>query len=341
MSRFLFLIFILSAIAPLQAQYSTPVEYMNAFTSLDIEMANDYMSYLSAVAHGHRARKMEKRRKELLATVAEGRKKAMALPPYQGNNSLRQAYVDYVGLLHAVLNEDYGKIVNLEEIAEQSYDAMEAYLLAEDQANEKLRIASDTLHNSYRKFAADNHVRLIDSESKTSKKLEQAGRVNRYYNQIYLIYFKSSKQEIYLIDAMNKNDLNAFEQNRSSLSAVSAEGLQKLTTVKPFDGDYTLVIFARKLLELYKVEADQKLKIYPNLVLQKDQFDKFKKTYDEKPERTRTQADVNQYNKFVNDINKTTDTFNKANNEVNASRSKLTDAWQTAVEKFMDVHTPK
>jgi len=48
------------------------------------------------------------------------------MPPWKGDRSYRNSSVAYLKLVYHVFNEDYGKILNLEEIAEQSYDAMEA-----------------------------------------------------------------------------------------------------------------------------------------------------------------------------------------------------------------------
>ncbi len=67
------------------------------------------------------------------------------MPSYNGNKALRDSAVSYLKILYSVFNEDYSKLVNMEEIAEQSYDAMEAYLLAQEKAGEKL----DQAHNAY------------------------------------------------------------------------------------------------------------------------------------------------------------------------------------------------
>ena len=64
------------------------------------------------------------------------------MPDFEGDKSLRDSTVSYLSLCYNVLNEDYSKILDLEEIAEQSFDLMEAYLLAQQKAGEKLDEAS-------------------------------------------------------------------------------------------------------------------------------------------------------------------------------------------------------
>src|SRR5688572_25696250 len=175
----------------------TAVEYMEYLSSRDHEMSEKYLSYMSEVAHGHRARKMEKRRQELISEIRTSISDAGRLKPYKGDASLRDAYKNYWDILLKVFNEDYHKIVDMEEIAEQSYDNMEAYLLAQEKAEEVLDNASDQIPPVYKSFAVNNNINLIEKDSKTNKKLRQVGRVNTYYHQIFLIFFKSFKQEMY------------------------------------------------------------------------------------------------------------------------------------------------
>ena len=112
---------------------------------------------------------------------------------------MRDAYKVYWDILLKVFNEDYGKIVNMEEIAEQSYDGMEAYLLAQEKAEEVLENAHGKVEIAYEDFAARNNVTLIQTDTKMSKRLRQVGAVNHYYHELYLIFFKSFKQEYFFL----------------------------------------------------------------------------------------------------------------------------------------------
>src|SRR5688500_8055519 len=89
----------------------------------------------------------------------------------------------------SIFKEDYHKIVGMEEVAEQSYDAMEAYLLTQEKAKEKLNNAYKEVQKSYDAFAARHNVQLNEAQSsKLSQRLDQAGKVNSYMNQIYLLF---------------------------------------------------------------------------------------------------------------------------------------------------------
>jgi hypothetical protein len=110
---------------------------------------------------------------------------------------------------------------------------MEAYLMIQEKAGEKLDEAFAKLKDVERTFAEKNNIRLTQATAtKMDRKLAKIGKVNSYMNQVYLIFFKSAVQEVLLLEALNKKDINAMEQCRSSLAKFAAEGLTRLDTVK-------------------------------------------------------------------------------------------------------------
>jgi hypothetical protein len=318
-----------------------PVEYMDYLNKRDAAMSEKYLSYMSEVAHGHRARKMEKRRQELTSEIKSALQDANKLKPYKGDATLRDAYRTYWDILLKVFNEDYHKIVDMEEIAEQSYDNMEAYLLAQEKAEEVLDNASDQIPPVYRAFAEKNNIKLIEKDNKTNKKLRQVGLVNNYYHQLFLIFFKSYKQEAYMLDAFNKNDINGMEQNRLTLIRFADEGLEKLKAIKPFQDDGSLVTACRKVLEFHKNEASRIMPGQSDFLLKQTEFEKLKKAMDAKPQNKRTQADVDMYNKAVNDFNAAINMSNTSLQNANKEREKVMNNWETTTRRFMDQHTPK
>lgn len=334
---FLFCIEIAAQPAP-----ESPVDHMNFLSQLDKNLSMNYLSYMSEVAHGRRARKMEKRRMELINSINEAIREATKLRPFKSDAALRDAFKQYWTVLLTVFKEDYHKIVDMEEVAEQSYDAMEAYLLIKEKASEKLQEASSKIPVAYEAFASRHNVLLTEGQkTKLSERLAQAGKVNHYVNQIYLLFFKSNFQEEMMFKAMEKNDVNGVEQSRNSLTKFSVEGLSKLDTIKPFDGDASLVTACRKVLEFQKSEGQEKASYMTEFLMKREDFEKTKKSFDAKSSNSRTQADISAYNKAIEDYNKAINTYNKTNTELNASRTKIMESWEAAQKKFMDVHVPR
>ena len=123
-SIFLIPVFLLCFSLSANAQYENAGQYLEHINKLSASLTAKYLAYLSAVSHGKSARKVEKRRIEVVDAIGNTRSEVMGMPPWKGDRTLKDTTVAYLKLLNIVFNEDYSKIVNMEEIAEQSYDAM-------------------------------------------------------------------------------------------------------------------------------------------------------------------------------------------------------------------------
>lgn len=320
--------------------FETPVAYMDYIGKANEQLTLKYMVYLSSMSHGKSARKVEKRRMEVLDAINNTRYNIQGMPPYKGDKTLRDTTVTYLKILNSVFNEDYGKIVNMEEIAEQSYDAMEAYMLAQEKANEKLQQASEKQNLMQKQFAEKHNIKLQQNTSELEAKMKTASEVMHHYNEVYLIFFKSYKQEAYLMEAVANKNVNGIEQNINSLQGFAEEGLEKLKTLKPYTGDGSLISACRNMLNFYKEEA-KKSSAISDFFLKEENFTKIKKKFEAKPAGSRTQKDVDEFNKAVSDINAGVNTYNNTNNELNKKRSANLDGWNNVVKRYMDTYIPQ
>ncbi|MCX6247950.1 MAG: hypothetical protein NTW10_09465 [Bacteroidetes bacterium] len=323
------------------AQQNKALFYMDKINKELNAIMVDTWDYTSEVAHGKSARMVEIKRKDLVRTSKMAMERVSKMQPYNGSSQYRDSVVSFLNINYLVLKEDYEKILNMEEIAEQSYDKMEAYLLAQELADAKLDSASERMEEQERIFAASNHINLIENQDKVAKKLEKAGAVMKYYHQVYLIFFKCYKQEAYLLDAMIKDDINAMEQNKNALDEVSVKSLEKLKTIPPYKNDKNLTNACKNSLDFYHAEASVKMETIIDFYMQKEKFMKIKKSLDSKPQSTRSREDVDQYNSALAEYNPYLSRFNKVNNEVNRDRSRILDDWNKTVKNFLDKHVPR
>jgi hypothetical protein len=346
MTKIYFLLSFISAslTAPYTTQaqnFTDPAAYLGYVGEQFSAISNDMMSYTSAASHGKSARKVEKKRAELMETIKTAELNMRKLKPFEGDASLKDSVASYFRLNRLVLNEDYSKIVNMEEVAEQSYDKMEAYMLAKEKATKKLEDAYQVADQQYKAFADKNKIRLIEQSSKLSKKLEQTNKVMTYYNTIYLIFFKSYKDEVYLLDAYNKGNVSAIEQTKNSLQTSSSEGLKKMSPISALELDKSLKDACEKMLGFYTYEASDKTNELTDYYLKKEKFEKAKKAVDAKKDRDRTQSDVDNFNKLVNEFNESVNKFNKLNGDLNKRRSEALANWNKVSSDFLDEHIPK
>ena len=313
-------------------------QYMDYIGKANEQLTATYLSYLSAVAHNS-ARKAEKRRQDVVNAISDTRFKIQGMPPWKGDKSYRDTTVIYLKLLNSVFNEDYAKIVNMEEIAEQSYDAMEAYMLAQEKATEKLHEASERQHETQKIFAGKYNVTLLNTETSIDQKSKVASALMKHYDQVYLIFFKPYKQEEYLVEAVNKKNLIAIEENKNAMEKFSEEGLQKLKSLKGYNDDPTLIVACRQVLGFYKNEAAQTQSI-TDFMLKEENFEKLKKNFDSRPASKRSPADIDTYNNSLNDLNAAINQYNKTNQLISKDRQVAINNWNDAVKKYLDNYMP-
>jgi predicted DNA-binding protein len=333
-----FSLFILNFCAAAQ-DYTVPVEYMNAISQLREGISKKFMAYVSASAHGKRAKKVEALRSKLLDEVQEAKMNIGGLPSFKGDKSYRDTTVNFLRLYYNVLNDDYSKIINMEEIAEQSYDAMEAYMMAQEMVNKKLEEGNDKMKLATETFAAKNNITLTKDQTELGEKITQVHEVNKYHTAIYLIFFKPYKQENYLIEAVSKNNITGIEQNKSSLLRYAQDGLEKLKSIKAFEGDNNLLSACKTVLNFYVKEVNDKMNTVSEFYLTKERFETIKKEFEKKSSPSKSEVDA--YNKAVKDINAASDAFNNTNQALNKERNEVLNDWNKTVNAFFDEHTPR
>ena len=340
MKQLFFIILSLNIYGYAAAQdYNNPLEYMNTISQQRENISKKFMSYVSASAHGKRAKKVEALRDKLLDEVQEAKMNIQSMPSFKGDKSYRDSTVTFIKLYYNVLNEDYGKIINMEEIAEQSYDDMEAYMMAQEMVDKKLEEGNDKMQLATAAFAAKNNITLTNDNSELGEKLKQVHETNTYYNDVYLVFFKAYKQEGYMMDAVDKNNITGIEQNKSSLLRYATEGQEKLKTVKDFQGDNALMSACKTVMNFFVKEVNNNMSAVSEFFLTQERFATIKKEFEKKSSPSKSEVDA--YNKSVKDINAASQAFNAANKSLNKERSDVLSDWNKTVNAFFDEHTPK
>ncbi len=318
--------------------YDNAGSYMDIISKQNENISKKFLSYNSAAAHGKRARKVESLRMKLLDEVQEARMNISGMPSFKGDKSLRDTSVSFMKLYYNILNEDYSKIINLEDIAEQSYDDMEAYLMAQELVDKKLEEGNDKMVRTQREFAKKNNITLIETSNDIDDMMRQVGEVNSYYHQVYLLFFKPYNQEANMLEAMQKNNITGMEQNKSSMARYAQEGIQKLSSLQPFQGDNSLITACRKMLDFY-ISEGEKMQALSDYFLTKERFEKIQKEFEKKSEPSKQEVDA--YNKSVNDINSASKAYNSTNQEINKQRNEFLNDWNRSVNSFFAGYTPK
>jgi hypothetical protein len=310
------------------------VEYLNLLGNEFKQIQTASLDYTKAAANNKSARKINKRRLELIQQIDASTQKVKSMSAYDKQTYLKDSVLSFMRIQKIVISEDYAKIMDLEDVAESSYDAMEAYFKARDIASVKLSECFERTSEAYKRFAKENNIILTEGEDdKVSQQLKIADEVYDYYNPMYLLFFKAYKQELYFMSALQTGDIASMEQNKVSLSKVVSDCQATLKTMKAFRGtDNTLIVAASDLFAFYKSEADVKFQKLLDFYVKKEAFEKAKKAFE--ANKNKSNDDINNYNKMINEINQASAEFNAVNNELNNKRSQLINAWNKAANNF-------
>ncbi len=318
--------------------FSNAGNYMSYISTQQIDISKKFLSYNSAVSHGKRASKVEGLHNKLLDEVQTAKENINSMPSFEGDKEYRDSAVSFMTLYYNIMNNDLSKIVNLQEIAEQSYSDMEALLLAKQMVNKKMKDADAQLYGVQVKFAKTHNVNLINTKNEISEKMDIVDQVCNYYDPIYLIFFKSYLQEKYLLDAIQKMNVNGIEQNRNSLLQNAQIGLTQLDTMKSFKDDNSLVQNGKALLQFYIKECNENIGSMSDYFVKAQDFDKTKTAFEQNSSHSKD--DVNNYNKQVQDVNRASNNYNNMNNMLNAKRSDVLDRWNKGVDTYFDNQMP-
>ena len=313
-----------------------PGEYMSELAENYKQINKDTWDYIRQASRGRNASKVEKRRSELATTLKQAKYEASKKPGYQGDKSLRDAYASYLGLTYLSVNDEYRKIVDLERIAEESYDAMEAYLLTKERVNQKMDSAYQQLKKAQNDFAATYNVNLVEGSSRISKKLSNASVINAYDNSIFLIFFKSNFYEGEMINAQNEGKVGDMEQFRQTLEIVSQEGMEELKKVDSYEGDNSLKEACFSMLEFYYGEAVRYAPKQIDFYQKSDKMQTASKIFQSKKQKDLTQAEINDYNNSVNEYNTAVKTFNETNEYLNKFRTKRLNNFNQTRQNFFN-----
>ncbi|QNA44569.1 LIC11966 family surface protein [Lacibacter sediminis] len=337
----LFFLIQLFCLVNVTAQPDNPVEYMNMIEKAEEEANQKYLAYISTAAHSGRVKKIERMRQQVLDGIVSSRNKVIGLPIYKSDKTLWQSSIDYLKLLYLVFSEDYAKIVNMEDIAEQSFNEMQAYLLLQEKTSEKLSEANMKRQLATKEFAARNNVQLVDGGTdEFAEKMKKAGDVVEYRNTVYLLFFKCNWQWNELNKAIKTNKVTDIEQARNAVITYAKEGLAVLDTMKNFSGDPSLANACKYALNQFKRMSENDVPKMTDFILKSENFEKVKKSFDSKSQRDRTQQDIDAYNKAVNEMNAAVNTFNSTGKFIGDTQSNIINTYNKADKDFADRHTP-
>jgi hypothetical protein len=334
------LLFVLFCGFSIQSQsFKNASEYLDFVGEEQENITKNMWKYTKAVAHSKNDRTIDAKRNILVKSVERAIAKIEKAQGYDGDE-YKNHVLNHMRLNESLLKQDYAKIIDLKEVAEQSYDLMEAYVLAQELADKKMEEAYQEYNTHFRLFAANHNINIIENESDLGNKMKISNEVFKHYNKLHLMHFKVSINEVYLMDALQRNDMSAIQQNANALSETAKEGLELLNSQELYKNDKTIVEATKQAFEFYIEEADVEMPKLIEFLVLNESFQNIKNTLEKTPEKKRTKEQVDSFNDKVSEINKAVNVYNKVNNDLNNKRQKVVDKLNTVNANFLSKHIP-
>jgi hypothetical protein len=322
--------------------FKTPVDFLSFIGKEQENITKATWKYTSAVAHSKNARKIDNTRKLLLKSIATSTAKIKQLKNgYNGDIEFRDQVLTYLQFVENNMNQDYAKIIDLQEVAEQSYDFMEAYITARDLVNQKLNEEFNKVSAEQKVFADKYKINLIGDETELGKKMKISGEVFDYHTDMYLIFFKTNITDLLLSEAIQAKDLALIEQHSNSLGLYASEGLEKIKTIEAYKKDVTLQNATKTAMEYYKKQSETFSPKIVNFLMFQEKFGNAKKSLESKSKKELTQEEVDNYNTMVKQTNKEVDLYNKTNEANYKEKSVVINNWNNSAENFIAKHVPQ
>lgn len=320
--------------------FNNAAEYLDFVSNEQQAVSRSMWKYTKAVAHSKSDRSIEGKRRNLLKTIERAIAKIEKADGYDGED-YKNKVLKVLNINRNLLNQDYAEIIDMKAVAEQSYDAMEAYMIAQEMADKKMEEAQQEYEKNFYEFAGKHNINIIESESDLGKKMKISNEVFSHYNELYLTYFKVYINEVYLWEAVEANNVSAIQQNANALSSAAKEGLEVLNQKTLYKNDKSVVNATKKAFEFFIDESENQIPEMTDFLILNEDFEKIKTTLENTPERKRTKDQVNLYNKKVKEINKAINNYNKVNNALNNQRQKVINGLDNANANFLSRHIPR
>lgn len=318
--------------------FKTPIEYLDFVASEQDEVLADIWRYTHAVAHRRSDRNILKRRTYLLESLETAISNIQNADGYL-NENYKNKVLRHLEFCRDLLNQDYASIIDMHVTATQSYQAMENYVSTQELANKKLEKSQLEYDKDFYDFAKANNIEIVQSEDDLSQQMKFSNEVLTYYNDLYLMFFKSYINEINLKDALDAEHTEEISQHANALKETAKEGLKNLEDQEKFKQDDALIKANKAAFEYFIDESGEKVNTITKFLQLNEDFENIRNTLDQKDERSRTNQDIENYNKKVQQVNAGIKTYNSVLSELDRSRNEVLNNINSTYAMFLEKHT--
>ena len=175
--------------------------------------------YISLNIHSDELDIIDSKRIEVMRQIIFSKEKIKGMPPIDADTHLRDAAVETLSEYQHAFELEYKDVIDLKKKSKDSFEALEAYWKAEDKAEEKVNRATGKLRKAQQTYAAKNNMKVVDGkeDDELQNKMNKITAVNNYWREIYLLFFKVSKEYNLLWDILPIEKADPLDHQREQV----------------------------------------------------------------------------------------------------------------------------
>jgi hypothetical protein len=268
--------------------FKNPSDYNNYIMKEMTVAVQKNFEYISFNVHSDEFELLETKRREVTEQIIQSKEKIKSMPPLDGDSRLRDEAAEALNEYQRAFELDYREIIGLKKKSKDSFEAMEAYWKAEDKAEEKVNKATTRLRKAQQAYATKNNMKVVDGkgDNELEQKMAKITAVNNYWRDIYLQFFKVSKEYDQLWDLLSKEKAEPLDHQRKQVIKTVDGVLPVLKAKTSYNGDIEFRDQTIDLIEYYQQVA-------------KTDFAKIVEVLKKKP----TQEEIDLVNAIINKCN--------------------------------------
>lgn len=296
------LAFILSTGAVATAQSVDPVKYFEFLNNEHVAIVSKSLEYVQYSVHSDDLAEVERKRVELISQIGIATVNVNNQPADKTTAPLKADMLNVLNAYKEAFRNEFTTLLQLKMESDNSYEAMQKYLDAQDTVEKKLTQAADKFLQAQKEFAKKNNILLVESDR--NSEVHQINRLNNYHRAVFLRYFRLSKRNAAVLDAMSKQDAKLMEKERLLLLEESKQELKMLELMPAYNGDTEFRDAVAKIAAFHKDMAENDFARVAAALRKKEM----------------TQEDVDAYNKavdrFNNEAGPLLDNYNQASDKL-------------------------
>lgn len=242
------------AATSLWAQPMDAVKYFEFLNNEHVAIVSKSLEYVQYSVHSKEAAEVETKRLALIMQISQSLEKVKKQEADKSQAHLREEMLSVLTSYLESFNVEFKVLTSLRLESENSFEAMDQYLTAQDAAEKKLSAAADRFLNAQRDFAKKNNILLVESDR--NSEINQINRLNNYHRAVFLRYFKISKRNAAFLDAMGKQDGKEMSKILPVLQEECKQEWKKLQAMPDFNGDTGFRDANVKIVEFIKGLAE-------------------------------------------------------------------------------------